>query len=1073
MASKFALRDDQTQDNPFAARLYGLGITQGRLALYDYNGSQTTLISILAQGSRFRGDLPCSQAIRVLYSGFDLAEFDSLGNKQWRFHQGKVTTPPVYYPLDSVDTTANTIHRVAHPYLTGDLIAFHGRGVDAKAPAPVIHNVQYMAYKVDADNYKVLAQSSGTPDLANTVDLLDAGTNLDRVFSYKADAFYWDADQGRPEFFPTLNFTFAGLSYIEVRLPVDLSNGTDEPTNLKILMEGKLLQEITLSGGQIVFDTPITAEPNNALVAIDALHYDQGINLTRFGQSWVDWRDRCDEIIDWVGGNDAPQEPAVLNMFTHMSFDADNNILTKTGGTDGTMDRALTDVINADNASCEFTYTGGDLVTCYFTDQSPPTTHKHGINIEFDTLSYNNNDVLSDITGVAISDKIRISYESGQLVIYKNSIPMPAVDSTYAQRWTTNYYISLGILNNGDHIDHILIAPSGNESLPREIERFRGHYVATQPSYASDLFETMILLAPGTSWADIDGKIEIATIPDRAPCFTFDLSNTESIQVRRKSVRNTSNFWRYLFRDSDDLYLQRKFVVIDRKARRLQNGGRLLDAGLQQFSVLNQSQMERIGESIARLSSDLDIGFTVAGFLDSLAVCKGSFVHIIDPVSGYDADNPALVMVIEDRLVIQDVERKVYECQIITPDYYSDSDHSALTPQANSTSLAKFHPPIVASGLTLAEHIEPLPDGQTVSSIAGDVDFTMPIFSDAHASRARIYRKVFIDQEKEVTFDHTTNQFTISDPTLIPAGDVPLSFVSTAFDLPTGATIDDTYFVVNVSGSTFKLATTVGGTASVFTTNGSALRLYNYLDWDDTLIDVYPAVNEHGTFEIIPARKSYTVVRAVTFSAGDTSLAFSIQTTAGIQIVGTLMLGSRLATSDGMTRRGNAVSSTGVLSASSAEFNFVRPQSNRLMQFLTEAHPSGLDETEAYAYSIPENVLIADGDTVVAQYIGVFAGVKEGKRLRAKVAGQIVFDSNWNFRANDIALRVTIIRLGQTAAVVSSDFISANSSKTDYTLIDSEIDFSSPVDLVLTLQADANETDLSMKAGVIDFEPAN
>ena len=75
MPSQFVLRDENTAENPFIARLYGLGITQGKNVLYQTVTNRTVFLSVIMEGSRFRGDLATSKAIKVWYAGFELPEF--------------------------------------------------------------------------------------------------------------------------------------------------------------------------------------------------------------------------------------------------------------------------------------------------------------------------------------------------------------------------------------------------------------------------------------------------------------------------------------------------------------------------------------------------------------------------------------------------------------------------------------------------------------------------------------------------------------------------------------------------------------------------------------------------------------------------------------------------------------------------------------------------------------------------------------------------------------------------------------------------------------------------------------
>lgn len=895
MAGQFVLRSENDATNPFAARLYGQGITGGRVVFYQNSGtgSQTTFLAILAQGARFAGDLGCGSAIRVYYAGFELPEFTG-AVRNWRFHKGTVAAPPQYKAIQAVDHTTEIWQVNGHGYASGDLIAFHRRGSDVAAPATVpqlFYHTQYMAYVIDANHIKVLRQTSGAPDTGNTMLLTDNGTNLDRLFVYRANAFVFDPNQGRPEFFSGLNFTFSGLSYIEVRLPVHLSDGEDEPSKLKVKMHGKEMYGLQIISGALAFDTStITVEPNPALVAADALYGDAKLPLSRFHpQSFLDWRDRAAATIPWIGGNENPA-PRTSWTLTNMTYDLAQAKLTHGGG--GGVGYAMTEQFDAAYPSVECRYTGTPF-GMYFTQTNVPTaTTQQGLEVRADGKLYAVNQASGfEIMPVNTGDRFKVAYENGVLVVYRNGIPMPLVNVGQAQLYT-QYYVKVKVDTVAGYVDQVYVAPSGTNSTPRQVTRFYGGFAAVEATAVVDLFDTMVNLCPGVSWADIDGQLRLCTMPDRTPCYTFvfdpdnaETSNVFKITVRRKNPEEVPNFYRYTYRDLDDPALSRKPAFIDRKERRAAIGGRLVDPGLIQYGVLPTSQIERIGETIARLNTDLDIFFTVEGFLDSLPVVKGSFVYVADIAHGYSVAAPAKCIVNDIRYQIgAEVETIIYECQIIVDDFYSDTAHGAVTPVGGAGTGSNFIPPPIADALTVDETTEPLPDNRYISSISGVVTF-----GDAVNQHARIFTKVLGQKYAAVSYDNGTNTFTlVSDgSSVMPPDDLPLSLGSTSGSMPGGSSIEVEYWAVNISGNTFKLSLTEGGAAEAFTTNGAALGVYGYVPWGDTLIDVYPdPVTNTGTFELIPARKSLTYVRAVTRSAGDASLGFTLHRTAHINVVG-------------------------------------------------------------------------------------------------------------------------------------------------------------------------------------------
>jgi hypothetical protein len=189
--------------------------------------------------------------------------------------------------------------------------------------------------------------------------------------------------------------------------------------------------------------------------------------------------------------------------------------------------------------------------------------------------------------------------------------------------------------------------------------------------------------------------------------------------------------------------------------------------------------------------------------------------------------------------------------------------------------------------MALAETTEPMPDGSLVASISGQVDFNPanPL-EIGKTNRARVFKKPLPTELGEVSYDSGTDLFTAANPLLIPGGSVPLTLGSLIGSIPQGASYDQPYYVVNVSGATFKLSKAISGAPEVFSTNGSQLRLFSYASWIDTGYDVNPDSNGIGNFEIFPAQAGLVLIRVQTYSRADISLGFNVQLTDQINVIG-------------------------------------------------------------------------------------------------------------------------------------------------------------------------------------------
>lgn len=891
MAGKFLLRSKDDATNPFAARLYDKGITATLPVVYVPNlqGTRTGFIGIMSQGSRFRGDLACGDVEAVFFAGVEIPRLDASGSPNWVHHKGTIAAAPVYKPIASVDTATNVLTVTGHGYANADPVAFWNRGDDAKVE-PLARWVKYYAGDVTANTFKLYTDQA----LTTVVDLTSTA-NLSRTFVYKANAGIFDADQGRPYFFNNLNFTFSGLNYIEVLLPAGLSNGDDEPTKLKVKLRGKKVKEITFNvgTGEIEFTGSGVDSSNNALIAADIVINDMKRPMSRLGSSFINWRDRCDALINWVGGNEIPAQPILTahpNGFGVV--DVATNRFTRTAATDPLNFTAVayTAQFTRRSGSHEVRYNGGDIAIHFTSSTDWATGVKLGAVVKNGKLYQNEFGIHKEITTISPSERIKIELVDGRFSIYKNRVPLPLPGTTTQPASLNSFYANIEIRTQNSYVDEILISPSGTSTIPRQIRRFTGGFVAVNAVPAIEAFEYQVQTS-AVSWQDVGGRIEICSDHARTPIFTFVDDYTGAtpsnckIKIKKKDNDDLPNFYPSSVRERDDPYLARVYPPpVDRKERRAQTqDGRLISAPLKHYGVHTQSQVERLEESRARMTTDLDVGFDVSeAFLDSIKVAKGCFVYVVKPADGYTPEAPAKCIVHEERLRhAGDVETRAFDLQIIVDDWYSDTAHGAVAPPRSSTASNAFQPPPILNTLLLQEATNQLPDGTNVSSIEGTV-----IFEPRVGQTGRVYRKI-LRYGYSATADHTTNQFTTVGGVFANGTHVEVHAPSGT--MPDGLDSDDVYAVQIVGGNVFKLIDTVTFAEIDFTSNGSNLQLFPVSAFVDTGLTVIPnPTNNMSNFEIAPAEAALYLIRVETRSAAGVSLPFDTQAAEYIQILGDL-----------------------------------------------------------------------------------------------------------------------------------------------------------------------------------------
>lgn len=137
---------------------------------------------------------------------------------------------------------------------------------------------------------------------------------------------YSDPDQGRPTFFPNLNFTFSGICYLEVFLPTERSpseeNATAVPDGSEVFLRGLKVMRYSIVSGQLQ-ETTASYSPNPILISMDVLREVGLIPLTRFqvhAQTWKDGIDRCDATISWNKGADHGGTVSIPRFEAHIAF---------------------------------------------------------------------------------------------------------------------------------------------------------------------------------------------------------------------------------------------------------------------------------------------------------------------------------------------------------------------------------------------------------------------------------------------------------------------------------------------------------------------------------------------------------------------------------------------------------------------------------------------------------------------------------------------------------------------------------------------------------------------------------
>jgi hypothetical protein len=652
-------------------------------------------------------------------------------------------------------------------------------------PSGIKQNQKLYVVYSSGNNIKVALAPGGTPLVWTSSAYL-----LTNLKVYPATGGFFDPVQGRPVFFPNLNFTFSGISYVEVNLPAEMSEIEDEPTKFKIFVRGKRVQNYT-SSGQLADAQGVAYNPlalpaqtkffsaNNALVALDIMINSMQVELSRIDfPSWVAFRDHCDAVLAWNSGT--------IEISGNPNFSVTNadsptlGTVRKTGGSALWDSGALTDQSSTslDNVVFSGIYRGGNTAIGLTRKTTPPIRYNDTGNILSIHPSLDGYMRVYSGTGIEggttvymqynppqIGDVFKVEISGSDVNCYKNNTLF------YTQphglgAGTTRGFVAFSVA--ASYFEDLKFFPMAGGS--RNTIRFDAHVVFPQETDTATALQQVFARCPDCHWQDVNGKLKFivgstfrditigdtTVAGDRVLCETlaFDSNSTSTYSVPnpvalvpksnivensfsayRTPPENKANFLRIELRDLDDPYYTKKYVYNSRDALRDQSG-QLIDFGIIPLGVCSQSLADRMGEATMRWGSDLDLFIALKGMPSTYAVSKGDIVKVAHDVTGWGLDNTGEFIVIEDTLdPSSSGDQKTYLLQAYSDEFYSDTNHGAIT-GAFPVTVSSLTPPPPLTALALSEETRTLPDGTTYSSIVGRATFDS---SYPYSQRGRVY----------------------------------------------------------------------------------------------------------------------------------------------------------------------------------------------------------------------------------------------------------------------------------------------------------------------------------------------
>jgi hypothetical protein len=385
------------------------------------------------------------------------------------------------------------------------------------------HQKLYVVYS-SGNDIRLAFTPGGTP-----ISWTSSAYLLTNLKIYSANVGFFDPVQGRPQFFPNINFTLSGIAYIEVNLPAEMSEIEDEPTKFKIYVRGRRLQNYT-STGLLADAAGVAYDPlnlpqqtkffsaNNALVALDII-----LNYMKVEKSRIDWetfvafRDHCDETINWDSGT-----TEIFATPTFTLSNADSPIV-------GTVRRTLAGLNWADSGGLTTETTtslesiqisgvwrGGHsaIGLTRATTISAPFHHNHAGNlfsIHPSTIDgrlrvYEGSvgtPIYNEANPFTFGDTFKIEVNENTVFFYKNDTVFHTASAAFGPGTTRGY---VAFYDYGASYSDIKFFPMAGGT--RMTNRFDAHNVFPQETDSATALQQIFGRAPDTHWQDVNGKIK-------------------------------------------------------------------------------------------------------------------------------------------------------------------------------------------------------------------------------------------------------------------------------------------------------------------------------------------------------------------------------------------------------------------------------------------------------------------------------------------------------------------------------------------------------------------------------------
>jgi uncharacterized protein YjbI with pentapeptide repeats len=582
--------------------------------------------------------------------------------------------------------------------------------------------------------------------------------------AHPATTGFNDPLQGRPTFFPELDFCFSGIAYVEVWLPADVSGDAETPPEeSQIKMRGLRIRDYLPDGtemvgpgldsdGNALWQIPgegvwVSFTCNPARHAADAMRQGLLFSTVQDRNHWATWtqfRARCatapGQGIPWEGGGGNGLLASYFNNDTLAGAPVAQVIET-------VLDKKLS------YTSPGVSGLGTEHYTIRFTGQVEAPA-------DGPLTFYSTHDDAARlwVGGVQLVDDWVPGAARTRQGTYPNAVKGQRLDITY-EYWQFQTFGELRLEWEAAGVGRQVIPQAAMFSSAavaasaRLVPRYETDIAHTQPTSAAQVLENILLFCPGVEWQKVSGRYKWLTDPAREPVYHFVWDDTQplpaipsnivrdSFQGQRRDPTMTPNYLRGSFRDKERDLFDLAWVQTDRPERRRLQRGRNYSPQPLTMGVCRQSLAQRVLETQAVLNIDLDLQLVLRGLPMCYRVAKGDLVRVTHNVPKWRVYGPVLIfMVVKESFdsVIDSADERSFVLRLHHPLYYSDTSHGPLQRYLGGGDTPSRHeppPPVLA-----ADNPDPLQEvktrdtsGRVVSSISGNFQLDRQYPHDIYA----------------------------------------------------------------------------------------------------------------------------------------------------------------------------------------------------------------------------------------------------------------------------------------------------------------------------------------------------